>query len=102
MNTLVPVLLAGGCGTRLWPTSRKSYPKQFIDLTGSGDSFLQASLKRLAVMPNASPWIIVTGEEYRFLVAQQARETGMPIESILLEPSQEILHLLLPSRRLKH
>ena len=85
MTTLVPVLLAGGSGTRLWPTSRKSYPKQFVDLTGSGDSFLQASLKRSAVMPNACPWIIVTGEDYRFLVAQQAKEAGVSIGPILLE-----------------
>ena len=87
MATLVPVLLAGGSGTRLWPTSRKSYPKQFVDLTGSGDSFLQSSLKRSAVMSNACPWIIVTGEDYRFLVAQQAKEAGVSIGSILLEPS---------------
>ena len=86
MTTLVPVLLAGGSGTRLWPTSRKSYPKQFVDLTGSGDSFLQASLKRSEVMPEAAPCIIITGEDYRFLVAQQANETGIEIGSILLEP----------------
>ena len=87
MTTLVPVLLAGGSGTRLWPTSRKSYPKQFVDLTGSGDSFLQSSLKRSAAMPNACPWIIVTGEDYRFLVAQQAKEADVSIGPILLEPS---------------
>ena len=86
MANLVPVLLAGGSGTRLWPTSRKSYPKQFVDLTGSGDSLLQSSLKRSRVMPNACPWIIVTAEDYRFLVAQQAKETGESIGAILLEP----------------
>ena len=87
MNTLVPVLLAGGSGTRLWPTSRKSYPKQFVDLTLSGDSFLQSTLKRSTVMADASPWIIVTGEDYRFLVAQQAREVSANVGSILLEPA---------------
>ncbi len=87
MTSLVPVLLAGGSGTRLWPTSRKSFPKQFVDLTGSGDSFLQSTLKRSAVMPNASAWIVVTGEDYRFLVAQQAKEAGISIGPILLEPS---------------
>ena len=86
MSILVPVLLAGGSGTRLWPTSRKSYPKQFVDLTGSGDSFLQSSLKRSQVIPTACPWIIVTSEEYRFLVAQQTKETEMQVGSILLEP----------------
>ena len=87
MTTLVPVLLAGGFGTRLWPTSRKSYPKQFVDLIGSGDTFMQASLKRAQAMPEPAPWIIVTGEDYRFLVAQQAKETDIPIGPILLEPS---------------
>ena len=87
MTTLVPVLLAGGSGTRLWPTSRKSYPKQFVDLTDSRDSFLQSSLKRSAVLPNARPWIIVTGEDYRFMVAQQAKEADVSIGPILLEPS---------------
>ena len=86
MTTLVPVILAGGSGTRLWPTSRKSYPKQFVDLTGTGDSFLQSSLKRSEVMLDAAPCIIVTGEDYRFLVAQQANETATKIGSILLEP----------------
>jgi len=87
MASLVPVLLAGGSGSRLWPTSRKSFPKQFIDLTDSGESFLQSSLKRSAVIPNARPWIIVTGQDYRFLVAQQAKEAGVSIDTILLEPS---------------
>lgn len=87
MTTLVPVLLAGGSGTRLWPTSRKSYPKQFVDLTHSGDSFLQSTLKRSTVMADASPWIIVTGEDYRFLVAQQAREVNAQVGPILLEPA---------------
>jgi len=86
MPALVPVLLAGGSGTRLWPTSRKSYPKQFVDLTNSGDSLLQAALKRSNVMPNPCPWIIVTSEDYRFLVAQQAKDAGVSIGSILLEP----------------
>src|SRR6056300_1096057 len=86
MPALVPVLLAGGSGTRLWPTSRKSYPKQFVDLTGSDESLLQASLKRSEVIPKPAPWIIVTGEDYRFLVAQQANETQIKVGSILLEP----------------
>ncbi len=86
MTTLVPVLLAGGSGTRLWPTSRKSYPKQFVDLIGSGESLLQSALKRSQFIPEAAPWIIVTGQDYRFLVAQQANETEIRVDSILLEP----------------
>lgn len=87
MSVLVPVLLAGGSGTRLWPTSRKSYPKQFVDLTASGHSFLQSTLKRADVIDDPQPWIIVTSEDYRFLVAQQAHEVGAEVGSILLEPS---------------
>jgi mannose-1-phosphate guanylyltransferase/mannose-6-phosphate isomerase len=86
MSTLVPVLLAGGSGTRLWPSSRTSYPKQFLDLTNSGESFLQATLKRTEAIAAANPWIIITGEDYRFLVAQQAQESGVEVSSILLEP----------------
>ncbi len=86
MTILVPVLLAGGSGTRLWPTSRYSYPKQFIDLVESGDSMLQAALKRSSIMPNSAPWIIVTGEDYRFLVAQQSKEIAASVSSIMLEP----------------
>lgn len=87
MTVLVPVLLAGGSGSRLWPTSRHSYPKQFIDLIGSGDSMLQVALKRAYVMPGPEPWIIVTGERYRFLVAQQAKEISANVSSIILEPT---------------
>jgi len=87
MPVCVPVLLAGGSGTRLWPTSRQSFPKQFVDLTASGDSFLQSTLHRAAAMPEPAPWIIVTSENHRFLVAQQAQETGCAIGSILLEPT---------------
>ncbi len=86
MTSLVPVLIAGGSGTRLWPTSRQSYPKQFVDLVDSGDSLLQSTLKRIDAMTNPAPWIIVTREDYRFLVAQQARETGNAVSSIILEP----------------
>ena len=87
MTSLVPVLLAGGSGTRLWPTSRESYPKQFIDFSGSGETFFQSSLRRSKVIPDACPWIIVTLEDYRFLVAQQAKATDAAIDSIILEPS---------------
>ena len=87
MPSLTPVLIAGGSGTRLWPTSRKSLPKQFVDLTDSGQSLLQATLARSDVMPDPAPWIIVTSEHYRFLVAQQAYEIGQTVDTILLEPS---------------
>ena len=68
---LIPVLLAGGSGTRLWPTSRESYPKQFVQLVDQEHSLLQLAALRQKYIPNASGWIVVTGDDYRFLVAQQ-------------------------------
>lgn len=87
MTDIVPVLLAGGSGSRLWPTSRQSYPKQFSDLTGGGCSLLQSSLKRVEGINGTRPWIVVTGDDYRFLVAQQMAESGYQKATILLEPA---------------
>jgi mannose-1-phosphate guanylyltransferase len=77
-RVLVPVLLAGGSGTRLWPTSRASYPKQFVPLVDPHQSLLQAAVQRQRALPEATGWIVVTGDDYRFLVAQQVAETGGP------------------------
>lgn len=84
MTMLQPVLLSGGSGTRLWPLSREAYPKQFLPL-GGPDSMLQATWKRLADLAESAP-IVVAGEEHRFLVAEQLRQIGAPVPSILLEP----------------
>lgn len=83
-HPIVPVVLAGGVGSRLWPLSRSRYPKQCIDLQGGGDSLLQATLKRCA-MTEAAP-ILLCNEEHRFLIAEQARSMGVTPHSILLEP----------------
>ena len=85
-RVLVPVLLAGGSGTRLWPTSRASYPKQFVPLVDPYQSLLQAAVQRQRALPEATGWIVVTGDDYRFLVAQQVAETGVPVDAIVLEP----------------
>jgi len=85
MTNIVPVILAGGSGTRLWPLSRKLYPKQFHTLVGDS-SLLQATIGRLAKVATAGP-IIVTGEDTRFLVAEQCREAGVDWHKIVLEPS---------------
>ena len=85
-RVLVPVLLAGGSGTRLWPTSRASYPKQFVSLVDPHQSLLQAAVQRQRALPEATGWIVVTGDDYRFLVAQQVAETGVPVDAIVLEP----------------
>ena len=83
---LHPVILCGGSGTRLWPLSRKAYPKQFLDLDGTGSSMLQETLNRLNALPDLSPAIAVCNTENRFLVAQQLQEINAPVASILLEP----------------
>ncbi|WP_460537025.1 mannose-1-phosphate guanylyltransferase/mannose-6-phosphate isomerase [Chitinimonas naiadis] len=87
MQTLVPVVLSGGSGTRLWPLSREKYPKQLLPLIGE-DSLLQATLRRvdgISGVTLAKP-IVVCNEEYRFVIAEQLRllnKTG----SIVLEPA---------------
>lgn len=84
MTQLQPVLLSGGSGTRLWPLSRETYPKQFLPLAGA-DTMLQATWLRVAAIADAAP-IVVANEEHRFLVAEQLRQIGAPTPAILLEP----------------
>ena len=84
-----PVVLCGGSGTRLWPLSRAGFPKQFLCLTGDESLFQQAA-KRLMGLSNqdigvAHP-LIVTGEDHRFLAAEQLRESGIELGAALLEP----------------
>jgi len=89
MNRIVPIILAGGGGTRLWPLSRKLYPKQFLALNGD-DSMLQLTLKRLDGFRDEAfelaPPLVVCNEEHRFLVAEHARVAGVPLSGIVLEP----------------
>ncbi len=84
---IVPVVLAGGGGTRLWPLSRGHYPKQFLALAGEG-SLLQQTLLRLAGVADlqAAGALVVCNEEHRFLVAEQARQTGHALTDLMLEP----------------
>jgi mannose-1-phosphate guanylyltransferase/mannose-6-phosphate isomerase len=81
---ITPIILCGGSGTRLWPLSRRSYPKQFSDLVG-GESLFQASLRRVGGAGFARP-VIVTASEFRFIATQQMAETGLDPAAILLEP----------------
>jgi mannose-1-phosphate guanylyltransferase len=85
MVAIVPVILAGGQGTRLWPMSRSARPKQFLALTGTESSF-QETLKRVADAGRYAEPIIITNAEYRFLVAEQALELGIALAGVLLEP----------------
>ncbi len=82
---LLPVILAGGSGTRLWPLSRQAYPKQFLALTDSSLSLLQATLARLTAIESTAPWLICQ-EEHRFLAAEQLRQLQQQDASLLLEP----------------
>jgi mannose-1-phosphate guanylyltransferase/mannose-6-phosphate isomerase len=85
MTTITPVLLAGGAGTRLWPLSRKSYPKQFTRLT-SEESLFQGSARRLSGAGLNAP-IVVTGDPFRFIVTEQLAALDMVPEAVLIEPS---------------
>ena len=83
---IIPVILCGGSGTRLWPLSRKAYPKQFIDLTGSGRSMLQETWLRLQGVPDLGAAVIMCNAENRFLVAQQMQDIGADLNAVMLEP----------------
>ena len=84
-SKIVPVILCGGKGTRLWPLSRAARPKQFLPLTGDL-SLYQKTLQRLDDPERYAAPIVITNNEYRFLVAEQAQECGVALEAILLEP----------------
>ena len=82
---LVPVILSGGSGTRLWPLSRESHPKQFLPLVGD-HSMLQQTWLRLRGLPGADAPLVVANEEHRFLVAEQLRLVGARPSALILEP----------------
>lgn len=83
---MIPVILSGGSGTRMWPYSRSMYPKQFLPLVGE-DTMIQATLLRLNNVSNIDRPIVVCNEEHRFIVAEQLREIEIQSNAILLEPS---------------
>ena len=81
--TITPVILCGGSGTRLWPLSRRSHPKQFVPLLGS-DSLFQASVRRIASKGFGAP-VVVTGPDFRFVVTEQLAAVGAQ-GTVLIEP----------------
>lgn len=81
---IIPIIMAGGSGTRLWPLSRSLYPKQFLSLINE-NSLLQETLKRLDGL-NCLPPVIVSNNEHRFIVAEQLRQFGVDDFQIILEP----------------
>jgi mannose-1-phosphate guanylyltransferase/mannose-1-phosphate guanylyltransferase/mannose-6-phosphate isomerase len=79
-----PILLCGGSGTRLWPLSRKSYPKQFVPLVGE-ETLFQASARRLSGAGYAAP-MVLTNADFRFIVTEQLAAAGIDPAAILIEP----------------
>ena len=87
MLRVIPLILCGGKGTRLWPLSRQSYPKQFLSLQGDNkDSLLQQTYKRISELERLDDPIIICNEEHRFITAEQVRIFDINPSSILLEP----------------
>lgn len=83
-TTITPIILCGGSGTRLWPLSRKSYPKQFVPLIGEKTLF-QESVRRVKGVQFAAP-IVITNSDFRFIVTEQLQAIGVEPGAILIEP----------------
>src|SRR6476469_7823489 len=81
---IIPIIMCGGAGTRLWPVSRESMPKQFVSLTGAQSTF-QQTLARLNDATLFARPIVVTQSDFRFLVAEQVRAENVEAD-IVLEP----------------
>jgi mannose-1-phosphate guanylyltransferase len=85
-DKIVPVIMAGGKGTRLWPLSRATAAKQFLKMIGD-ETLFQSTLNRVCDQTIYEAPLVITNEEFRFLVAEQAREQGVPLSGIVLEPT---------------
>ena len=90
MNPIIPVLLAGGAGNRLWPLSRKSYPKQFSQLTGSNSLFQESALRLISSKKvSFETHVTLTNSEFRFIVSEQLNAVGIDPGPILIEPESK-------------
>ena len=86
-KNILPVILSGGTGSRLWPLSRASFPKQYLSIKNKDSlSFLQETVKRVKKNENIDDPLIICNEEHRFIVAEQLRNIDVNYKSILLEP----------------
>ncbi len=86
MYKIIPIILAGGTGSRLWPLSRRSFPKQFLNLLDDEYTMLQKTYKRIENLDDISRPIIICNEEHRFIVGHQMKEINIEPLEILLEP----------------
>ena len=84
---IIPVILSGGSGTRLWPLSREHFPKQLLPLAGGSETMLQATVARTARLPAVAAPVVVCNEAHRFMVAEQLRQAGVEGARIVLEPA---------------
>ena len=86
-DTIIPIILAGGTGSRLWPLSRESYPKQFLNLLENDNlTLLQKTYERIKNLDNLTNPIIICNEEHRFIVGDQMRKINIEPALIILEP----------------
>lgn len=83
---IIPVILSGGSGTRLWPLSRKMHPKQLLPLVND-TTMLQDTITRLTGSPDIDHAMIICNDDYRFMVAEQVKETDITSNEIILEPA---------------
>src|SRR5262249_44644899 len=86
MGLIYPFILSGGSGTRLWPLSRRAYPKQFLSLTDDSATLFQQPCQRFAAPEFAAPTIL-GGHDHRFIIAEQLREIDTKPAAIVLEPA---------------
>ena len=97
IKKIIPIILAGGTGSRLWPLSRKSFPKQFLNLLPDDDhTMLQNTFKRIENLDGICKPIIICNEEHRFIVGHQMKEINVEPYEIILEPVS-YTHLTLPT-----
>ncbi|MEM5788701.1 MAG: mannose-1-phosphate guanylyltransferase/mannose-6-phosphate isomerase [Syntrophobacteraceae bacterium] len=85
--TIVPVVLSGGVGSRLWPLSREHFPKQLMPITGGEFSLFQETLARVMSIPGTATPIVVCNENHRFMIADQMQSIGIADSTIILEPA---------------
>ena len=86
IKKIIPIILAGGTGSRLWPLSRKSFPKQFLNLLDDQYTMLQQTYKRIENLDDICRPIVICNEEHRFIVGHQMKEINVKPLEILLEP----------------